>query len=145
MYYYAHETNTLLEKSKHVATTEDLTKIKSLPRNTDIIESCTKEQANNKRKFWKLTNFTIFAALLKEVPRGCKNTVLPHKLLKNPSVKCSTFADSTRKPYIDNSCLLRALTMQLHGNEKLEEKTFKLSKLVHKKTGETDPANFRSV
>ena len=41
-YYYAHEKNTLLEESRLLASTEDLTKVKSLPSNTDNIESCTK-------------------------------------------------------------------------------------------------------
>ena len=42
-YYYAHENTTLLERSKLVATTEDLTKVKSLPSNTDVIESCKRQ------------------------------------------------------------------------------------------------------
>ena len=50
-YYYAHEINTLLGRSKLVATTEDLTKIKNLLSNTDVIESCTRERANTKWKF----------------------------------------------------------------------------------------------
>ena len=52
-----------------------LTKIKNLLCNNEIIESCTREWANTKFKFYKLTNVTIFAALLKEVPRGCKDTI----------------------------------------------------------------------
>ena len=37
-------------------------------------------------KFYKLMNFTVFAALLKEVSKGCKDTVLPDPPLKNDSV-----------------------------------------------------------
>ena len=55
-YYYAHENITLVERSKLVATTKDLTKIKNLLSNTDVIESCTRKRANTKRKFYKLTN-----------------------------------------------------------------------------------------
>ena len=41
-YYKAHENNTLLERFKLEATREDLTKVKSLLSNTDIIETCKK-------------------------------------------------------------------------------------------------------
>ena len=43
---YAHEKDTLLERSKRMATTEDLTKLRDLPSNTDVIESCTGGQTN---------------------------------------------------------------------------------------------------
>ena len=45
-YYYAHETITLLERAKLVATTEDLTKVKNLFCNIDLIESWTRERTN---------------------------------------------------------------------------------------------------
>ena len=45
-YSYAHEKNTLLESSKLVATTEDLTKIKNLLSHTNVNELCTRERAN---------------------------------------------------------------------------------------------------
>ena len=51
-YYYDYKNNTLLERSKHAATTEDLTKVKSLLSNTDIIELCTRGKANTKWKFY---------------------------------------------------------------------------------------------
>ena len=47
-YYFAHENNTQLERSKLVATREDLIKIKNLLSNTDVIETCTREWAKTK-------------------------------------------------------------------------------------------------
>ena len=47
---------------------------------------------------YKLTNLTVFAVLLKDVPMGCKDFVLPEPLLKNQNVNCLTFEKSTRKP-----------------------------------------------
>ena len=76
---------------------------------------------------------------------GCKDTVLPDPLLKNHSVKCLTFDEKIRKPYKDNLCLFRALALNLHGNEVLEEETSKLSNLFLDKSGGSDPANFRGV
>ena len=60
-YYRAHKNDALSERSKLVATTEHLTKIKNLLSNTGIIESCTREPARTKWKIYKLTNGTIFA------------------------------------------------------------------------------------
>ena len=37
------------------------------------------------------SNLTVFASLLKDVPMGCKDTVLPEPLLKNHSVNCVPF------------------------------------------------------
>ena len=122
-YYYKHENFTFLERYKLVATTEDLTKVKNLINNIDVIESCTKERGNTKRKFHKLTIVPIFTALLKEVPMGCKDTVLPDPLLKNPSVRCLTYEENIRQPYNDNLCLLRALVMHLRGNDRLVDET----------------------
>ena len=144
-FYSAHVNTTLFERSKLVATTEDLTRIESILKNTDVNESCTREGTTKKWSFYKLSKVTIFATLLKEVPMGCKNTVLPHPLLKNHSVKCLPFEEIIRNPQKDSLCLYRALALHLQGTERLEEETSKLFNLFLKKTGGTDPANFRGV
>ena len=69
-FFYAHENNTLLEQSKLVSNKEDMAKLKEILKKTDVIESCTKERSNTKWRFFKLTNLTIFAALLKDIPMG---------------------------------------------------------------------------
>ena len=98
-FYYAHENITLLERYEHVAFAEDFTKFKNLLNNTDVIESCTRKGAVIKWKFYKLTNVTVCASLLKEVPIGCKDTVLSDPLFRNQSVKCLTFEEISWKPY----------------------------------------------
>ena len=85
-YFYAHENNTLLEKSKLLSTGDDLEFIKTLLAGKDFIESCTRERVNTKWRFLKLTNVTIFAALLKDIPMGCKVAMLHEPLLKNRTV-----------------------------------------------------------
>ena len=87
----------------------------------------------------------IFAALLKNNPVGCKDTVLPDPLMKTSFVKCLIFEEHTRKPYIDNLCLFRAFALHLHGNERLDEETSKLVIFFLETTGGTDPAIFRGV
>ena len=144
-YFYAHENNTLMERSKLVCTPDDITNLKEKLQKLDIVELCTRERANTKWKFYKLTNLTVFAALLKDVPMGCKDTVLPEPLLRNCNVNCLTFEKNTRQPYSDNLCLFRAVALHLFGNERLEEETSKIFNLFLNNCGEADPSKFQGV
>ena len=114
-----------MEIAKLLCTQGDMTNLKKRMRKMDIVDLCTRERANTKRKFHKLTSLIIFNSLLKDVPMGCKDTVLPEPLFKNHVVNCLTSERNTRQPYNDNLCLFRALALHLHGNEKLEEETSK--------------------
>ena len=104
-YFYANENNTLMERSKLVCTPDDITILKEKLQKKDIVDLPTRERADTKWKFYKLTNLTGFAALLKDVPTGCKDTVLPETLLKSQNVNCFTYEQNTKKPYKDNLCL----------------------------------------
>ena len=59
-YFYAHENNTLMERSKLVCTPDDIINLKDKLQKTDIVDLCTRERANTKWKFYKLTNMTVF-------------------------------------------------------------------------------------
>ena len=96
-YFYAHENNILLEQSKLVSNTDDMVKLEEILKKTDVIESCTKERSNKKWRFFNLTNLTIFAALLKDLPMGCKDAILPESLLRNPAINCPTYEQNTKK------------------------------------------------
>ena len=124
---------------------DDMTKLKEFLKRTDVIESCTKERCYTKWRFFKLTNLTIFAALLRDIPMGCKDAVLPESLLKNHTVNCLTFEKKTRKPYNDTLCLFRALALHLQGNERLEEETSKLFNLFLVNSTYPDPSKFQGV
>ena len=80
-----------------------------------------------------MTNLTVFAALLKDVPMGCKNAVLPEPLLRNGTINCRTYEQKTRQPYIDNLSLFRALAFHSHDIQRLEEETSNLFNLFVKK------------
>ena len=97
-YFYALENNTLLEQSKLVSNEDDTANLKEILKETDVIEACTKERPNAKWRFFKLTNLTVFAALLKDIPMGCKDAVLPDSFLKNHTVNCLTYGQNTKKP-----------------------------------------------
>ena len=144
-YFYSHENNTIMERPKLVCTQADMTNLKDRMQKMDIVDLCTRERNDTKWKFYKLTKLTIFASLLKDVPMGCKDTVLPEPLLKNHKVKCPIFERNTRQPYKNNLCLFRALALHLHGNEKLEEETSKNFNLFLNNCGEGDSSKFQGV
>ena len=144
-FFYAHENNTLMERSKLVCTPGDIINLKAKLKKMDVVDLCTQERAKNKWKFYKLTNLTVFVALLNDVPMGCKDSVLPEPLLKNQIVNCLTFEKNTRKPYNDILCLFRAVALHLFGNESLEEETSKILKLFLNNCGEADPSKCQGL
>ena len=144
-YFYAHENNTIMERAKPVCAQADMTNLKDRMQKMVIVDLCTRERANTKWKFHKFTHLTIFASLLKDVPRGCKDTVLPEPLLRNSNVNRLTFERNTREPYNDNLCLFRALSLHLHGNQKLEEETSKIFKRFLNNSEEGLVSTFQGV
>ena len=143
--FYAHENNTIMERAKLVCTQANMTYLKDRMQKMDIVDLCTRDRANTKWNFYKLTSLTNFAALLKDLPMGCKDTVLPEPLLKNHNVNCLTFERNMSQLYSDNLCLFRALALHLHGNGKLEEERSKTVKLFLNNSGEGDPSKFQVV
>ena len=125
---------------------DDLAKLKDFFNKTDVIESCSRERTSITWRFYNLTNSTVFAALLRDVPLGCKNAVLPEPLLKNVTINCLTYEEDTRQPNNDNLCLFRALVFHLHGTQRLEEETSKLSNFsINKKMDGLSPNHFQGV
>ena len=109
-----------------------------------------KRAQKNKRKWigklYKLTNVTVFAALLSKVTRGMqRRSTATAVYKKNHTVNCVTYEEVTRKAYNDNLCLLRALALQLRGNEVVQEKTSRMFTLFLEKNGGTNPASFQGV
>ena len=141
-YFYAHENNTLFEKSHLLCTRGDLTTIQDKVDHCDLLEMCARERTNTKWKFCLLTNVTIFAALLKNIPMGCKDAVLPEPLLRNCSVNC--LMSNGHGPYNDNLCLFRALAVHLHGPNRIEEEAKKIFNDYLTKSG-LNPSNFLGV
>ena len=67
---YAHENNTVMERSKLVCTQADMTNLKDRMQKMDIVDICTRERSNTKWKFYKLTNLTIFASNTQRCTHG---------------------------------------------------------------------------
>ena len=60
--FYAHESKTLLDRSKLVCTHDDLAKVINFLNKTDVIESFSQEKMNTAWRLYKLTNLTVLAA-----------------------------------------------------------------------------------
>ena len=135
----------MLEQSPLVSNTDDMVKLRENLKKTDVIESCTRERPNTKWRFFKMTNSTIFAALLKDIPMGCIDAVLPGSLSKNHTVNCLT-KNNTKQPYNESFYLLRALALHLHGIEKkLDEETSKLFNPFLFNSTNPDPSRLQGV
>ena len=122
-----------------------LAKLKDFLHKTDVIESCSRERVNTMWRFYKLTNLTVIAALLKDIPMGCKNAVLPEVLLKNHTTNCLTYEENTRQPDNENLCLFRVLALHLHDTQRLEEETSKMFIFFIKKMDGLSRNQFQGV
>ena len=92
-----------MKKSKFVYTPDDIANLKKNLQNIDVVDLCIRERANTKMKFSKLKNLTVFEALFKDVPIGCKDSVLPEPLLKNQNANCLVFEKKDKKALQGNS------------------------------------------
>ena len=119
-----------------------MAKSKVFLNKTDIIESWSREAMSTKRRFYKLTNLTVFAALLKDYTNGCKGD---KRLPKNHTLNFVTFEEKTRQPYQDNLCLFRTPTLHLHGNQRLAEETSTLFNSFENRMHELSPYQFIGV
>ena len=122
-YFYAHENNTLFDKSMLLYTKADLTTIQNKVNKQDILEVCTQERQKTNWQFKLITNVTIFAALLKNVPMGCPDSVILEPVLRKNHVTYLISDQNTKQPYNENLCLFRALAVHLHGTTSLETAT----------------------
>ena len=130
-YFYAHENNTLLDRSKLVCTLDDLANFKDFLNKTDVIESCSRERKNTKWRYYKLTIFTVFAALLNDVHMGSKNAVLADPLPKNHTTNCLTFEEKTRQPYNNNLCFSRVPALSHARELTTRRKNFEIIQYIH--------------
>ena len=143
-YYYAHENNTLFEKSHLLCTKADLITIQGKVEKFDIVEQCTQARQNTKVEVQVDHKCYYFCCTTeKNIPMGCPDSVLPEPLLKNHSVNC-LLSDKNKQPYKDHLCLFRALTMYLHGHSNLDAHTSQLFTEFISKSG-YDPKNFLGV
>ena len=109
----------------------------------DIVKQCTQERQNTKWRFKLITNVTIFAALLKNTPMGCPDSVLPEPLLRHTQVNC-LLSNKNKEPYKDHLCLFCALAMYMNGHNDLDSHTSRYFTDFISKSG-YDPKSFRGV
>ena len=103
-----------------------LVELKDILNKTGVIAMCIRETMHTKWRLCKLTNLTVFAALVKVMPTGCTDAVLPELLLRNCTINCLTSGKKTKQPQIDNLCLFRAVAVNLQENHWLAEKNLEI-------------------
>ena len=142
-YFYAHENNTFFEKSHLLCSKGDLVSLQDRIEKMDLVETCAQERENTKWRFALTTNVTIFCALLKSIPMGCIDAVLPEQLLRRPDVNClvSNGYGGTYKDYL---CLFQAIAVHLYGSSELEINAKNLFSAFLHESGQ-DAINFRGV
>ena len=86
-YYYAHLNNTFIERSKFVASEDEVTKMRNLPSNTD---SSTKEQANTIWNIYKFTKVIFLLCCSGKIPGGPQTQYLKEPSQKNRSFNIPT-------------------------------------------------------
>ena len=126
-----------------LCTKADLITIQEKVDKFDIVEQCTQERQNTKWRFKLITNVTIFAALLKNIPMGCPDSVLPEPLLKNHSINCF-LSNKDKEPYKDHLCIFSALAMRMNGHKDGDSHTSRYLTDFISKSG-YDPNIFRGV
>ena len=143
-YFNAHENSTLLDRFKPVCTHDDLAKLKDLLKKTDVMQSCSRERMNTKWRFYKLTNLTVFAASLKDVPMGARTQSYPNL--------CSKITQSTvsiLKRTQDNqkmtTCVFSVLLISTCTEINDEEKIWKLFSLFINKMDGLNADQFQGV
>ena len=133
-YFYAHENNTLLDRSKLVCTHDDLAKLKDFLNQTDVKESCSQERTNTKWRFYKLTNLAVLAALLKDVPMGWKNAVYPNLYSEMVQSTVSRLK-KVQENHITTTCASFVRLLSLCMALKHWKKNFKIVQFTHQKNG----------
>ena len=109
----------------------------------DLVETCAQERKNTKWRFALTTIVTIFCALLKTIPMGCIDAVLPEQLLTQWSVNCLV-SNGYGDTYKDYLCLFRAKAVHLYGSLELETKVKYLFSAFLHESGH-DAINLRGV
>ena len=76
----------------------------------DLVEMYAQEREKTKWQFALTTNVKIFCALLKNIPMGFIDAVLPELLLRQSDVNCLV-SNGYGETYKDYLCLFRAIAV----------------------------------
>ena len=100
---------------------------------------------NTKWQFYKLINLTVWAVLLKNVPIGCKNAVLPKPLRRSHPINCFRYEANARQPDNFKLCLFRALALNLSATQRLEGNTAETFSLFSSRLEGQSPTQLQGV
>ena len=140
-YFYAHANNTFFENFSFALLKRRLGLSSRQSRENGPSGDVRTGEGNTKWRFALTTNVTLFCALLKNIPMGCIDAVLPEQLLRRPNVNCLV-SKSYGETYNDYLCLLRAIAVHLYGSSELETNAANWFSVFLHESGQ-DAINFR--
>ena len=123
-----------------LCTKAELIRIQGKIQKFDTVEQCTQLRQNTKWRFNLITNDTFFAALLKNIPMGCLDSVLTEPLVRHSQVDC-LLSNKDKEPYKGHLYLFRALAMYQNALNDLNSHTCRYFTDFTTKSG-NDPKNF---
>ena len=91
-----------------------------------------------------MTNVSITATMLHDIPLGCKNAVLPDFLMNHTGIKTLLLDRNHHIPYSDNLCVFRAIAIS-QGDNLLQTRTKELFSQFMEQFPDKDPKHFRGV
>ena len=122
-------------------TGDDLKHFKAMLAGKRVITARTDAMVNTKWQFRKLANVAGFAILLKNIPMGCQNELFADHNLKERFMNCLTCNQKTG----DNLSFFKSSVIQLHREERSEERTCIFLQLFMKEKGKVESATFQGV
>ena len=113
-YFYAENNNPLFEIPLLIQNHEDKSNLKRLIEGANFIEHAMALRPDTKHRFFKLTNVTISATFVRNVPMGSSEHAIPDYIARNPHIWTLTHTIS-RNQIKDNKCLFRAIAAHRLG------------------------------
>ena len=109
--YFYTEKNTVLGGPVVVRDRRDMVKLLETLSSKNLNEILADERPDTKWKFFTVTNMTVYATHLDEVPLGCIKVSIPAYILHHNRINCLLSNRQTKEQYSDNLCMFRAVAM----------------------------------
>ena len=110
-YFYAHDNVAIFDKPIVLQTITDVHNIKDRLDKEDVLAKMQARRPDTKWRFHKLTNVTISAYLMRDIPLGCREKDLPDAIRNNHYVNTLLYNSLTGQRYNDHLCMFRGVAL----------------------------------
>ena len=142
-YFYADKNNPLFTAPVFVRDPVNLAFLKDRLKGEDYFEHVTSQRQSTKWRFFQMTNVSIRATLVRDIPLGCYSLSLPLWIRQHRFIHSHVFNSSNDRANNDNLCLFRGMARHYEAAN-LEAKTSEIfSQYLTARS--LDARNFRGV